>query len=567
MRSLDRFWNFRTLLALGIFLGISYFAYWRGTGIVPTDKIGSWYSIVPPLIAITLALITHEIISSLLIAVVVGGLLVTVPESPLSVMSWAGGIGIGAKYIYGATFNEINFLILLFVTIVMAMISVLLVCGGLQGMVKWLAKFVKGKRSAQLMTSLAGIAMFIDDYANTMLIGASMKPVTDAHNVSREKLSFLVDATSAPVAGLAVVSTWIGYEVGLFGEVSQTLSLGVDGYAMFFDALPFRFYCILMILFVLINSVSGEDFGPMAAAQKRAETHGKLYGDDAKPLTSKLFANLQIEPNARVRGVSAAIPIVFLLIFLMGGLWVDGKGASFGPITSLGAWESAITGSQNSILLLAYAATFGTLVASLCAIFIAKCSLASVLRAIGRGFYGSILPIAILVLAWSLKSACDGLLTGGFLAATIGGHVSALYYPALVFVVSGLTAFSTGTSWGTMAILIPTAIPVAYQLDGNLYGITTIMSLAAVLDGSIFGDHCSPISDTTILSSIASDCDHIHHVRTQMPYAILVALAALFLGYVPSAAGISSWIGVALSAGIFILIFLFIGGRKRRLSA
>ena len=209
--------------------------------------------------------------------------------------------------------------------------------------------------------------------------------------------------------------------------------------------------------------------------------------------------------------------------------------------------------------MLAIASASGFLTAILCAIAFSRVGLKIIGKAIATGLRGSLLPTAILILAWGLKAACDELGTGEFLATTLEGVLSRIWFPALLFIVASSVSFAIGTSWGTMAILIPTAIPIAFKLDGNTYGLTTMICLGAVLDGSIFGDHCSPISDTTIMSSIASSCDHIHHVRTQLPYSLTVAGFALICGYYPAALGMPPLVGIGASAGLIVLLFYLVG--------
>ena len=264
------------------------------------DVAHPWYSVVPPLVAVTLAFITRRLFLSLIAAVAAGGLLGTVGKSP-GALSWGcEGIGQGAKYvvqtIYNVDggelgferFNVSNLEILLFVVLIMPMISVTIVSGGLQGVVVWLMRFARSARSTQLVTMAAGLVIFIDDYANTMIVGPTLRPVTDRQRISREKLAFLVDATAAPVAGIALVGTWIGYEVGLLSDIARSLGLAKGGYEVFLDALGFRFYCFGMLAFCFFNAYSGQDFGPMAAAQRRARDTGKLLDEDASLMSFPL---------------------------------------------------------------------------------------------------------------------------------------------------------------------------------------------------------------------------------------------------------------------------------------
>lgn len=527
-----------------------------------------WYSIVPPILAVTLALLTHRLFLSLSLAIVVGGLLSTVPAKPLSIGMWGTGLIAGAKCAFSSLTDLTNIEIIAFVAAVMAMISVIIISGGLHAVASWLTRLARGSRSTQLVTALMGVVVFLDDYANTMIVGSAMRPIADQNHVSREKLAFLVDATSAPVAGIAIISTWIGYEVGLFAQAAESLGIARDGYSMFFDALPFRSYCIFMLAFVFLNVLTGGDYGSMSRAESRAIKDGAVSAPDARPMTSKTFLALSPCRQARLLSGTALLPIAALFVFFLGSLWVDGGGmtkltSSPGAFLSIGAWRDVLSKAEHSILLLAGAASLGLVVSMACARFLARLPLRVVGKAVLSGLRSSLLPVLILVLAWSLKGVCTDLQTGPFLASVLGEVLSPTWFPSLLFIVASLTAFATGTSWGTMAILIPTAIPIAFHLDGGAYGLTTTICLGATLDGAILGDHCSPISDTTIMSSISSSCDHVHHVRTQIPYSLTVGALAVVCGYLPAALGVPSWIGISASALLLILLFGLVRRGKR----
>lgn len=543
-----------------VFVAVCVTAVLRTPGPERFPDAGPWYSVLPPLFAVCLAILTGRIMVSLALSVVIGGLLVTVPDTPLSIGAWFGGVGRGASYVYASATDWVNIQILAFVTLILAMIAILIVAGGFHGIVLWLRRFASGSRSTQLVTAIMGLVVFIDDYANTMIVGASMRPVTDETRVSREKLAFLVDATSAPIAGLAVISTWVGYEVGLFNDVSETMALGREGYAMLFDAIFFRFYCVMMIVFVFASVVSGRDYGPMARAERRTQETGAVAEEDAIPMTSTTFSTAAPDDAAKVRAKTAIIPIVVLFLFLLGGIWADGGGVpqlqeSVLSIVSPYAWRDVISASENSILLLAYAAGLGLILAMFMAKLLGNISFSVIFRAMVSGMRSSLLPVTILILAWSLKAACDGLSTGPFLVGAVGDVVSPIFFPAVIFIVASLTAFATGTSYGTMAILIPTALPIAYHIEDGAYGLVTILTLASILDGSILGDHCSPISDTTIMSSIASSCDHMHHVRTQLPYSLTVGALAVGVGYIPAALGVPWWVSLITALAIIATLF------------
>ena len=550
------------LLAGLTFLAICALAAYGGQRLEGSNAL-VWYSIVPPLLAVTSAVATHRLLLSLGLAVAVGIALSSIRSASASVWDWFTSAYSQTASVATSVVDSFNLLIILFIVLILSTISVVIVSGGIQGIIHWLSRFAKGARSTQFATVLMGFAVFIDDYANTMIVGSAMRPATDQKRISREKLAYLVDSTTAPIAGLAVVSTWIGYEVGLFNEVANSLGIQKDGYSMFFDALGFRFYCLMTIIFVLANATSGVDFGAMRKAEIRARETGVVIGEDAKLMSSRAFTALKSVLSTSAHPLSAVIPIGSLLGVMLIGFWIDGGGKE--SVLSPSAWREALS-NANNLKILAIASGSGFLLSLLCAKLLARISFSAIGSAVISGLKGSLLPTAILVLAWSLKAVCDQLSTGEFLAATVEGVVSPLWFPALLFIVASLTSFATGTSWGTMAILIPTAIPIAYSLDGSAYGLTTAISLGAVLDGSIFGDHCSPISDTTIMSSIASECDPIHHVRTQLPYSLTVAGLALVCGYIPAALGVSSFVGIGAAGVLIALLFYVVGkfGANRR---
>ena len=540
-----------------------------------------WYSVIPPLIAITLAVITTKLFLSLGVAVGAGIILswfqheVSIKSFASEVIWFAREVTIGNDGI-----DLFNIWVILFVLFMMSMISIVFASGGIASAISILSHLARGPRSTQFITGLMGTLIFIGDYSNAMLVGPTMRPITDRYKVSREKLAYIVDSTSAPIAGLAFVSTWIGYEVGLFNSVAENIGLASDGYSMFFDALPFRFYCILTILFVLINCVSGKDYGPMRRAQLRSRNTGDVSAADAKVMGG--IATEITDVQSRIQILSSVIPLTLLFGLILGGLWIDGNGPDSlnakiirnvelgilvdgnGSVSvfSLTSWRNALSDADN-VKILASAAIISFVAAIICGLVFSRMSLTEIWKAVKGGLTGTLLPLGIILCAWGIKASCDTLMTGDYIASILSDVVSPLWFPALVFIVASLTSFATGTSWGTMAILIPTAIPVAFLLDNNTYGITTIICLGAVLDGAIFGDHCSPISDTTILSAIVSSCDPMHHVRTQMPYALTVAVIALMCGYLPAASSLPSWIGILCGVGVIILLFTFLSRLRR----
>lgn len=564
-------------IALLLFIFVCVAAAWAGRNIPADSDAGRWYSIVPALLAIVLAFLTRRVFLSLGLAILAGGLLMEVPSAPMHVSNYGKGIITAAGFSLDTILDTDNLQlnidhlqILSFTPPMFSMIAVMVASGGFRGILDWLSRWIRGRKSVQAITAFIGVLYFIDDYSNTLIVGSMMRPVTDRYRISREKLAFLVDATSAPITGLAVVSTWIIYEVGLFSEVSGQLGLGKDGYSMFFDALGFRFYCVLMILFVFAHIIAGRDFGPMKTAEDRAQQQKPPEDPENDSVDERYSLESVGESRINAQAFNAIIPLVGLLFVHFGGLWIDGGGIDKlrqgGSLRSWLYWREVIAAAKHSALALIIASVSGLVIALLCARWKGRVPFSILGRCFKVGLKKSVFVSCILILAWSLKNCCEELHTDTFLAALLADTLSPIWFPALLFLVASVTSFATGTSWGTMAILIPTAIPVAFRLDGQVYGLTTMISLGAVLDGAIFGDHCSPISDTTIISSQASSCDLMQHVRTQLPYSLLVAVLALFCGYIPSALG-WNWTGCILLAGCVmagLFLALSYGSKKRK---
>jgi len=532
----------RAAVGTAIIVAVASFAAWWQSQLTTADDVGNWYGVAPPLIAIIFAFVTRRVVISLGVAVVLGGLLVHVPGNAGALDSWASGIYAGPVFVFDAFTATSNLQILIFVPIIFGMVLIITEAGGFDGLLVYVSKLVKGRKSAQLATATSGVLYFFDDYSNAMVVGSAMRPLTDRHRISREKLAFIVDSTSAPMASLALISTWIMYEVGLFNDSAESMGISNSGYSIFLDVLQYRFYCIFILILVFLHIIIGRDFGSMKSAESNALNSNP---DESKTNTK----------NGEPGSVwIAVIPLTGLILFHFTGMWHDGggleklrEGASF---FQWSYWRDVIGNAENVVLIFDYAATFGLVLAILTVSFLSTFSRSDIGGCIWRGLRMSIIPCSILIFAWSLKNCSDALHTDRFLVALLTENVSLILLPMLVFLVGCVTSFTTGTSWGTMAILIPIVGPVAFQLEGGVYGLITMMSLGAVLDGAIFGDHCSPISDTTIISASATQCDLIQHVRTQMPYSILGATVALFCGYLSMALG-SIW---TLSLGFGILV-------------
>lgn len=526
---------------------------------------GTWISLAPPLIAIVLALLLRQVIPALFAGVWLG--------------AWAingftlAGLGMGLldafqKYILNALANSDHASVILFSLMISGTVGIVSRNGGMQGIVNRIVDWADSARHACLATAGMGMAVFFDDYANTLVVGNTMRPVTDSMRVSRAKLAYIVDSTAAPVACIAFVTTWIGYEVGLIGEaISYIDDLEAEPYLLFLSSIPYSFYPLLAILFVFMVAASGRDFGPMLTAERYAMAHG-VNNSDAE--VSALGTDCEaIEPVAGKpqRAMNAVIPIVVLLLSVMAGLYVTGKAALEGQEADL----RSIIGAAESYKALMWGSMIGMVTAAVMTVGQRIMSLEEVVDAWYKGVRSLIYAMIILVLAWALGGITDVLQTANFLVGILGDTLPVQTVPFLVFIIAAFTAFATGSSWGSMGILTPLVIPLTWAvMQANGYTGPEHMhilysSIASVLAGSVWGDHCSPISDTTILSSMASGCDHIEHVRTQLPYAFLVGIVALGAGSLPVAYGLPWWLGL-LAGGAVLFAILRIFGRTAETS-
>ena len=513
----------------------------------------SFIAVLPPLWAIIIAFALKKVFIALGAAVFLA-MLLSKGVNPAEFLPH--GLEV---YFWDATINQFKGYILLFTLALVGMVNVSVRCGGMQGIVDKVSKVAKTQRAAKLSTAFLGMLIFFDDYANTVVIGTTMRRLTDFYRVSREKLAFIVDSTAAPIAGLAVVSTWIGYEVGLFSDVAKNLGVDKSGYELFFSAIPFRFYCITALGLVVINGFTGRDFGPMYKAEKRAR-EGKLWADGAKPLSGDLSRAAPKE-GIPYRWCNAVIPIVVVVFTVFLGIIHDGGGfaklgGDFSLLFSFEFIRDCFGNSENNTRVLAYASIAGSVVAIGLALAQSLLSFKEALFAWWVGARSMFMAIALLIFAWAVAASAEDLGTAKYLTALLGSTMPPFMVPVSVFFLASVVAFSTGTSWGAMAILLPTTSPLAYQLGGEPI---MLISMAAVLDGAIFGDHCSPISDTTVMSSIASGCDHIDHVRTQIPYAVTAMVIAAGVGYLPAPLGLPVFAIYLLAFSLVIAAFYLLG--------
>jgi Na+/H+ antiporter NhaC len=454
------------------------------------------------------------------------------------------------KLIWENLRSEFNLYVLAFTFSLMGMVHVMSRSGGIQGMMDVILKAAQGARSTRIVTAFMGLAIFFDDYASSVIVGTTMRSAADRRRISREKLAYLIDSTSAPVAGLAVISTWIAFEVGLLNDIAGTLGLGMHGYEIFFAIFPFRFYCFTALLFVLINTVLNRDFGPMYRAELRVLLNGKAEDQRVKPLGDPLMEEIRPLPDAPRRWINAVIPIVTVVLGFPAGILLAGRGAVYEAGLGLSpldprVWHTAFgalgDGGAGSSRILFLSATSGSLVAIFLPLAQGILSFREATAAWLKAIPTMRPAVTILLLAWAIKTLCAEVLrTDLYLISVLGVYFSMELLPLVTFLTAAGISFATGTSWGTMGILLPVALPLAHATGAWGDGSSLIfwLTAGAVLDGAIFGDHCSPISDTTVLSSIASGCDHFDHVWTQAPYAIMCMLLAGGVGYLGTVFGL-----------------------------
>ena len=488
----------------------------------------TFWSLVPPLVAIVLALISKEVYSSLAIGVIFGGLLA-------SGFNFEGTMKtIFEKGFVSVLSSAYNVGILIFLVILGMVVALMNKTGGSDAFGKWASKRIKTRVGAQLTAILLGCLIFIDDYFNCLTVGSVMRPVTDKHQVSRAKLAYLIDATAAPVCIISPISSWAAAVTGFVD--------GEDGFALFVKAIPFNYYAILTIVMMLVITLWKFDFGPMKLHEDNA-IKGDLFTTGEEK-----FEDLDRGEHKDGKLIDMLFPIVSLIICcVIGMLYTGGIFSGAGIVEAFSNCDASVGLSMGSFIALIITLAF----------YIARRSLkfSECMDCLPAGFKAMVPAILILTFAWSLKSITDVLGAKEFVA-TMMEHSAAgmqLLLPAIIFVVAVCLAFSTGTSWGTFGILIPIVVAVFAGKDSQMM----IISISACMAGAVCGDHCSPISDTTIMASAGAQSNHINHVNTQLPYAMLVA-AVSFVSYIIAAfvknAAISLIIAVALMVGVLFII-------------
>ncbi|HJM96089.1 MAG TPA: Na+/H+ antiporter NhaC family protein [Candidatus Marinimicrobia bacterium] len=508
-------------------------------------------SILPPLFAILLALVTHEAHLSLFIGIWLGSTLVV--QHPISGLTYALD-----TYMVQTVTDHGHASILIFTMVFGGLIGVISANGGMAGAVHAAARYATSNRRSQLATVLMGFVIFFDDYANTLLVGNMMRPFTDRVKISREKLSYLVDSTAAPVASLAIISSWSVFQMSLLESPFEQFGISVNPYFTFIQSIPFSFYCILTLVFILINVMLKREYGPMHAAENRAISTGKVLADNAKPLLDpSLMQGKNITPS---HWSNAFIPIGVVVAVTIGGLIITGLKS----VTMENPSLRDIIGAADPYASLIWGSCISSITAIGISVGKGVLNLEKALESWVNGVRSMVMACIILVLAWTIGSVCKDLHTAEYLVSISSNVLTPNMLPFITFGTAAAISFSTGSSWATMSILVPVVVPMALHLmtlDPNAVVESPVFlaTFASVLSGSVFGDHCSPISDTTILSSTASASDHIDHVKTQMPYALTVGVLAMTLGCLGVGFGVPVSVILITGSVILFVIIRYVG--------
>jgi len=522
--------------------------------------IPGFFSILPPLLAIALALIFRQVVVSLFAGIWLGAVFL------LNFDIIPGFFHVLDHFLVDALADRSHVQIIFFSFLFGGMVGIITRNGGATGIANLITSYARTPKGGQVATWLMSFFLFFDDYANVLVRGNLMRPITDSLKVSREKLAFLVDTGAATVASIFIISTWIGYEVGLIEQGLEMIEWSDSAYAVFVKTIPFRFYPIFALVLALLIALSGREFGPMLQAERRARFKGKVLRDGAEPATDVAEVSLEGDKEVTPRWINGLLPVATILAVGLFGLYKTGTEALLAEgVSDYGVGE--IVSSADSYVALLWASLSGCVVAMVLSVGQRALSLSRTMDAWIQGMKSMFMAMIILVLAWALGAVTAELHTADYLVQILRGVLSPFWLPALTFIIAALVAFSTGTSWATMAIMMPLVIPLAHtlgtdmQLDPSQLENVVLGVISSVLAGAVFGDHCSPISDTTILSSMASACDHIDHVRTQLPYALLAAFVGILIGDIPSAYGLSPWISIIIGTAVLAGVLFLVGKR------
>jgi len=518
---------------------------------VPT--IPGWVSILPPLFAILLAFLLRSVIPALFVGLLVGAWAV-------NGMTWPGALKgffeTVTVYIVDTAIKHEHMSIMVFTFLIGGMVGVISRNGGMVGIVDRIMPFASNARRGQGVVATLGLSIFFDDYANTMIVGNATRPMSDKLHISREKLAYLVDSTAAPVSTIAVITTWIGFQVGLIDSAIQ----GLDGlnhtpYMLFLQSIPYSFYPFLAIFFVFLVIYTGKDFGPMYKAEVRARQSGEVISSSATLSTDKSGDDFYHKDGIPCRAINAVLPIVTMIVTVIVGLYISGEGETI----------TDIIGTADAFIVLIWASLLGCFMAAALSLGQRILTLDETVEAWLAGARFMMTGLVLLILAWAVADVAGVLQTAPYLVTILGESLSPYTLPMIIFLLAGATAFATGSSWGVMAILMPLVIPLCWAVL-QTHGIADAehmhilySCIACVMTGAVWADHCSPISDTTVLSSLATGCDHMDHVRTQLPYALMGGIAAVLIGVLPAGFGLPWFLLMPCAAVTMVVIHRFLG--------
>ena len=534
-----------TVLTCIFMIALSIVAFAEGEEAVEyVSKFDStFWSLLPPIIAIALALITKEVYSSLFVGILAGGLLYANFNFETTV------VHVFQEGFIASVADAYNVGILIFLVVLGILVAMMNKAGGSAAFGRWAAKRIHTKVGAQLATVALGVLIFIDDYFNCLTVGSVMRPVTDKQKISREKLAYLIDATAAPVCIIAPISSWAAAVSG-FAEGS-----GMNGFKLFISAIPYNFYAILTIVMMITITLMKFDFGPMKKFESDVDKKGII--EEAK---EKLQEVAEKKENAKGKVIDLVLPVVILIIACVigmiysGGFFTEGEEGYRSFITAFSNSDASVGLVYGSFITLILAVIFFMIRRVM--------SFKECMECVPEGFKAMVAPILILVCAWTLKEMTMSLGAKAFIDGVVRNSAASFMnlLPAIIFLIAVGMSFATGTSWGTFGILIPIVIAVFGFDKGSI----TIVAISACMAGAVCGDHCSPISDTTIMSSAGAECDHINHVSTQLPYALTVA-AVSFVSYIIAGFVQTVWIVLPVSIILMVgtlLVIKAVSGKK-----
>ena len=543
---------------------------------------GVW-TLIPPLLALLLAFLTRNVILSLFLGVLSGTWMVAIVSGDL-LGSITGAFFNSTDYFIGTLADRWDAGIIMQVLVIGALIALITRMGGMRAIADLVVKIAKGPRSAQITMWISSWVIFFDDYANALIIGPIMRPLCDKYRISREKLAYIVDSTAAPVAGIMLISTWIGTELVNINEGLAIAGVtGVTAYGIFIDTIPYRFYNIMALFFVFATAFLLRDFGPMLKAEIRARTTGETINPGSEVMETEKVIDEEKEEIKENYGIlktskkvtppniwNALIPVGVLIISAVVLFYTNGAAAvgaeALEGLSFFEAVREAYSNSDASIVLF-QAGLLACIVAIIMGFFEKIFTLKDGIETWAHGMKSMLFVCIVLILAWSIGSVIGDLGTAHFLVSNLSDVLPQFIVPALIFIIAAVVSFATGTAYGTMAILLPLCIPLAAAIvgitgmeitsSGDAY-VYILMCSSAVLTGAIFGDHSSPISDTSILSSMGAGCSLLDHVITQIVYAVTVGVVVI-AGYILVGLGLNVWITLLVMAAILVLILLFVG--------